>query len=131
MPETRAAVEAVLAAHPELSAYGAGLCFLGDKTLDERKADHQREREEMLGTDVLVQFEEACRFIRETGIRKTINHNRSSYGWKHVAEEWSGVYICNGAMIAAAYHMGVPAQRMEGPNPLLAIREPKPSRPSW
>jgi hypothetical protein len=124
MDGTKAAVEAVLAAHPDLSAYGIGL-YHGEKTLAERRAEQARWREDMLCPDELVQFEDACRFIAETGIRKTVNRRHSSYGWKHIAEKWAETYICNGVMIAAAYHMGVAVKINDSPNPMLSIKEPK------
>ena len=34
-----------------------------------------------------------------------------SYGLKHRAEEWAGLYICNGAMIAAALMLGWKVKR--------------------
>ena len=34
-----------------------------------------------------------------------------SYGLKHRAEEWAGLYICNGAMIAAALVLGWKVKR--------------------
>ena len=48
---------------------------------------------------------------------------RGSYGLKHVAEEWAGMYVCNGALLIAAYYAGVRVVRCGGksPNGVLAI----------
>lgn len=54
--------------------------------------------------------------------RKTINGNRSSYGYKHDVESWttilfnikSYIYISNGAFIAAAIKKGFKAEVPDG-----------------
>jgi len=50
-----------------------------------------------------------------TSPRKTINFDYGSYFLKHVVERWSGVYIPNGAFIAAAIESGCKYVR-QGPN---------------
>ncbi len=49
--------------------------------------------------------------------RKTINSRRSSYGLKHDAENWAGIYVTNGAFIAAAVAEGYRYEQIDrGPN---------------
>lgn len=52
------------------------------------------------------------------------NPNHTSYGCKHFAENWSGRYVCNGALIAAAAGLGIDqkATDLGSPNTLLAIK---------
>jgi hypothetical protein len=127
-PETLAQVEAVLTAHPELSGFGLGLNYNFREPFAERQARHKVDRDEMLTPSGLVEFEDACAYIAAIGIRKTVNRNFTSYTWKHRAERWADTYICNGSMIAAAFHMGVKVQRegYKSPNAFLAIMSPKP-----
>jgi hypothetical protein len=35
-----------------------------------------------------------------------VNRDFDSYGLKHCAETWGGAYVGNGALIAAALHLG-------------------------
>lgn len=70
------------------------------------------------------QFYWAAEWLARCGRRKTINETSSSYNLKHEAEESAGHYIANGALIAAALHLGFkikPASNNYGPNVLLNI----------
>jgi hypothetical protein len=64
----------------------------------------------------------ARQFIRKVGRRrKTINRKLgTSYGLKHEAERYMGVYISNGAFIAAAHLEGYAIKR-EGPNACVSL----------
>jgi len=73
--------------------------------------------------DVRGEISTARQFIRKVGRRrKTINRKLgTSYGLKHQAERHMGVYISNGAFIAAAYLEGY-AMKREGPNACVSLR---------
>lgn len=54
-----------------------------------------------------VEVEHCIRWLRKFAIRtRTIRPHLSSYGYKHIVEEWAGYYICNGAFIVALYLEG-------------------------
>jgi hypothetical protein len=44
-------------------------------------------------------------------VPKVQQPRRSSYYLKHAAEKWAGAYISNGALIAAAVHLGFAIER--------------------
>lgn len=46
--------------------------------------------------------------------RKTLNSKTHSYGMKHIIEDWAGVYISNGAFIAAAIDLGYRYKQPQG-----------------
>jgi hypothetical protein len=62
-------------------------------------------------------------WLRHFKKSKGINRAHSSYGLKHVAENWSGKYVCNGALIAAAAGLGIQQIPVfpDSPNTYLAI----------
>ena len=62
---------------------------------------------EMFSDGTLNQFEIAKAWLSMCDRRKTVNRNNSSYGYKHMVEDWAGTYISNGAMIAAAIAMDI------------------------
>jgi hypothetical protein len=62
---------------------------------------------EMLSDCTLNEFEIAKAWLSMCDRRKTVNRNNSSYGYKHMVEDWAGTYISNGAMIAAAIAMDI------------------------
>ena len=65
-----------------------------------------------------------CRdWLKNVPLRKTINPERSSYGYKHDVENWSGTYVCNGAFIIAAVGLGLKSEIDDGfdPNPVFNI----------
>lgn len=53
--------------------------------------------------------------------RKTINRDRTSYGWKHLAQSVTGEYISNGAFIAAALLKGYEMDGSHHKNQFLNI----------
>ena len=69
------------------------------------------------------EFKNACAFLSGCLLRKTVNRKAGrSYGLKHKAEEWAGEYISNGALIAAAIHLGIRYERdKDSPNVVLAV----------
>tara|TARA_B100001094_G_C18059779_1_gene734445 strand:- start:77 stop:544 length:468 start_codon:yes stop_codon:yes gene_type:complete len=57
-------------------------------------------------------------------VAKNFNKEHGSYGCKHFAEYWSGKYVCNGALIAAAAGIGIRQKLIHesSPNTFLAIK---------
>jgi len=52
--------------------------------------------------------------------RKSVNYG--SYDLKHQAERWAHDYVSNGALIAAAIHLGFKVERIPGtPNALISV----------
>ena len=37
---------------------------------------------------------------------KTLNRKRTSYGWKHLVEDWAGEYVSNETFIEAMHQLG-------------------------
>lgn len=37
---------------------------------------------------------------------KTLNRKRTSYGWKHLVEDWAGEYVSNESFIEAMHQLG-------------------------
>jgi len=72
--------------------------------------------------DIRNEISSARQFIRKVGRRrKTINRKLgTSYGLKHQAGRYMGVYISNGAFIAAACLEGYAILR-DGPNAFFAL----------
>ena len=72
-------------------------------------------------------------FLRTADRRRTINYNLSSYGWKHIVEQWSvivfgrHIYIPNALFIDIAQSMGIRSERCEpdSPNWWFALRSPE------
>jgi hypothetical protein len=49
----------------------------------------------------------------------------STYGWKHLAENWTGAYVSNGMFIAAAKSLGFTVRQTPGtPNGLMNLGKP-------
>ena len=65
-------------------------------------------------------FIRAVEWLRHIPKRKTVNFG--SYWLKHQAERWSGDYVSNGALIAAAIHLGFKVEHIDGtPNALINV----------
>ena len=103
------------------------LCAVGLATPEywarpRKKTDFDSNRQEFIkaGFD---QFKNACAFLAGCLLRKTVNRKAGgSYGLKHKAERWAGDYISNGALIAAAIHLGIPFEQIkDSPNVYLAV----------
>jgi hypothetical protein len=79
-----------------------------------RGSDFDSSRAEFLRTG-FDEFFRAVDFLARCQLRRTPNHTRCgfSYHLKHVAERWAGAYISNGALIAAAIHLGIPFDRSD------------------
>ena len=50
-------------------------------------------------------------------MRQTINDAHTSYGLKHKAEKWAGIYISNDSLIAAMIELGFKARRVHSTSP--------------
>lgn len=76
-------------------------------------------------------------WIQTYGIRtKTVRKKRGSYGWKHVIERKTGLYVSNGAFLEAANRLGFTIKPLgTGPNALLNITVDRkyedPTRTDW
>ena len=82
-----------------------------DLTIDglagDRRPDFEWRRMELIAS--VDEFERAVAWLSVIPKRKSPNRDDGhSYGLKHAAEKWAGAYITNGALIAAAVHLGFP-----------------------
>lgn len=86
-----------------------------------REPNFEREREALKKS--FEMFQVCSEYLRFCKPIKTINPRvGSSYGLKHEVERWSGVYVHNGAFIAAVIHAGIKYKRISRmPNIYLAI----------
>lgn len=106
-------VERILRQQPELTHFGFGVWPTQDFAL---------ERAALLSPSVRREIDRARAFIRSRRPRRSINRRASSYGVKHVAENWVGDYISNGSLLVAAFLEGVRVQRIgDTPNAWLAL----------
>lgn len=104
-------IRAVMALHPNLTHFGVGIYHTPKQSVSERNAIFKRERDSLAGA--LDECNRALRFLTHAVKRKTINARHSSYGLKHMAEDYleslsdvSNSYVANGAFICAAIHLG-------------------------
>lgn len=114
---TREDFQAIIEKYPHLSDWG-----LADKCAYKRNKVGLEESRESLKRE-FEGFLEACKWLKE---RKYLKYpgKYSSYGWKHVMERETGIYVTNGAFIAAALHLEIPYKQVEcSPNPVLGIRK--------
>lgn len=118
---TEAALRAVMEAEPQLNIAGLGSRKLPEQTPEEYETSVSRLKAEL--ADSVESFEKVCAWL--SGLeRSDINTTRSSYGWKHVAEQRLGSYVANGVLIAAAIHCKIPYRRIpDTPNAYLGISE--------
>jgi hypothetical protein len=85
-----------------------------DLTIDglagDRRPDFERRRMALSGA--VSEFERAVAWLSRVPKRKSPNRDDGhSYGLKHAAEAWAGAYLPNGALIAAAVHLGFPIRQ--------------------
>ena len=121
---TKGQIAAVMAQHPTLCYCGMGLDITGfRRTADERAALLARERERLL--DAEEECTRAEGWLSAVQRTKTANRRHDSYGLKGFAEEAAGgEYVSNGAFVAAAVHLGIPYEIIDGsPNVLFGISE--------
>ena len=117
----RAAITETLAAEPSLTMEGMGVgdrARVGDRweTGEERRARFDRSRAKLLTDDGVEQFLRALACVWRVAPTKQFTGRHSSYGLKHLAEglpctypegqRLGPDYVSNGALIAAALHVG-------------------------
>jgi hypothetical protein len=97
-------LDTVLQENPDLSSSG----FL-TKCMDQE--DFQRMRLQLAAKQDCG-FDAAINFLEGVKRSRAMTPARGSYGLKHLAEKHQGVYISNGAMIAALLATGVAIRRV-------------------
>jgi len=86
-----------------------------NETAEEFQVRLERGRSELLSEDSIKQINASIGFLMQFATpRKTQNKSFSSYGLKHDAEAWAGLYITNGALVAAALILGYRAHPNAG-----------------
>lgn len=98
---------------PRLTAFGLGIY---SRSRRDAAQEFIRLRNRLLSREGLMEVALCAQWLRDghaTG-------ERGSYGLKHEVENYYGVYITNGALIAAALGMGF-EYRVDGPNVALAL----------
>ena len=102
MIDARAALAEIMGQHPDLTCDGF-----------ERPGgrDFDRHRSDMTHPNGIEYFENARAWLSVVPRRAAPNSDCDSYLLKHVVEKWCGVYVSNGALIAAALHLRLPVKR--------------------
>lgn len=124
--EARAAVTAVMAEVPDLTAFGFGIFEDQNKSAAEKQAEFDASRAKMLTAFSIEQFNRAVAFLKTRSKRATISRKQSSYGLKHEVERYlagqgqGDKYVSNGMFIVAALHLGFRFER-SGPNAYFNI----------
>lgn len=99
-----AAIEAVCAAHPDLTWHGLG------PLRDPRNFEPLRAR--MVLPGAVEEFRRALAFLQAAPEPSgRINRRFDAYAWKGVAERWAGGYVSEGMFLAAALHLGFRVER--------------------
>ncbi len=110
MEQMRNALLAVMAKHPFLSCRGFEAACVG---IEAPRADLAASVDE---------FERAVAWLLLVPKRQTVNRDFDSYGLKHAAERWARAYVGNGALIAAALHLGFIIEPIDGSlNALIGV----------
>jgi hypothetical protein len=127
--EAQRLIEATLKAEPQLTAFGIGIYGERMKRRERGAAavaqEFTAERAELR---TLVEHVQSCAdWIKRQVPIKSFNDRHTSYGYKHMVEEWwdargHSVYVTNGAFIAAAVGLGWEAKH-DGPNALFKFSE--------
>lgn len=112
----------VIEEEPSLTSSGVNSLFtimsFGKIPLEEAKEQLKHERESFLLH--FNEFEICCNWLSK--FKKVKTPQYSSYYLKHVVEKLAGEYISNGALIAAALHLGLPTKFYhDSPNINVAI----------
>lgn len=111
-------------ANPDLHAGGLG--YSAKWGWKWGPGDQDRAWAEMTEPGNVAAFSAALSFLSHAGRRFSlakVNHKRTSYSWKHVAERVMGIYISNGMLIAAAYALGFTVAPNDTPNPCINLGE--------
>src|SRR6185369_4435736 len=95
-------IQRILKREPELTYEGFWLPFTFPR--DQRDAQYQKSREQMLTPAAITEFKAAYRWLSAQPRTKNVNRDAgTSYGLKEFAEQEEGIYISNGIFIAAAF----------------------------
>ncbi|MHB8286061.1 MAG: hypothetical protein ACYDD1_15485 [Caulobacteraceae bacterium] len=134
--DARSAIAAVMEREP-------ALCANGLRSYDRRQTPQQNakafadSRDKMLGSHYVAQFVRAVEFLEAQEKSTRVNRDRTSYGYKHLAEHFhkerapgEDPYVANGMFIAAAVHLGFTIKRDHdnSPNVFINIAKPKATR---
>src|SRR5919199_5860204 len=92
---------------------------------DLQRSESTFNSEGLLSNACVLEFLLCQEWLQQLISVKTLNKKHSSYGYKHVVENWSNVYISNGAFIAAALAAGWHCEitNPNSPNVYLAMSE--------
>jgi hypothetical protein len=104
---TRNQIAVVMKRIPALNYYGIGLF---DKRLgisEEEAASELAQCKERLLTSE-AECTVACEWLSRRRKTRSMNQRHNSYGFSHMVERVTGIYVSNGAFIAAAIHCGFP-----------------------
>lgn len=96
-------VAEVMQQHPRLGSFGIGVFAPMRKTAEQRRVELTADREELAGSEAIVQTTAA--WLREN-ITPIKTPTVSSYSVKHVMQRATGIYVTNGEFIAAALIAG-------------------------
>jgi len=108
--EAEKSIDAVMSEWKDLTCWG--FSRLGAEGFEKARAE--------LRTEGASYFLHAIDWLGHIPKRKTVNYG--SYGLKHQAERWARGYVSNGALIAAAIHLGFKVKRVPGtPNALINV----------
>ncbi|HXV20284.1 MAG TPA: hypothetical protein VD811_04725 [Desulfuromonadales bacterium] len=98
-----------------------GLC---DQGLLQRKSQPELEdSKDLLLSEGFAAFVASCKWLSVRQFNKTVQRNAwSSYGLKEFVEREYGIYVPNGAFIAAVLYIGAPYRPFsDSPNLLVGI----------
>lgn len=128
-----AGIKRVMAQHPELTYSGFGLSSGPRRTPEDRKAQFEKERQDMLTPQAVDEFRRATTWLERQPRTKNLNRQAgTSYGLKQEVEAESGGHVSNGMFIAAAAACGyLVKQASHGSlNAWLNIGQMRPSNPN-
>jgi len=112
-----AGIRRAMEMEPTLSRFGFGMPWEPKRSVEERRATFRENRTAMLGMSSVDEFVRAAEFLSRFGRRRTINTKQGSYGLKHDAEKFTGDYVANGMLIAAALALGFTAKPTDAGSP--------------
>jgi hypothetical protein len=110
--EERAAVQAVMDREANLSRNGFGFIHEPPKSFGEQRREFEEYRAQLIVPEGIYEFLLAREYLSYFPRRRTINEKAFSYSLKHGAERFhrqrgnDDNYVSNGALIAAAIHLG-------------------------
>lgn len=78
---------------------------------------------DVFNEDYMNQIDTCIAWLRTKKIDNKINQVSTSYGIKHIIERELHTYVCNGSFIAAVIYLGIPYERINHPNILVAISD--------